>query len=386
MAERDQGQEKTEQATPKRRQDARRKGDVPRSRELSTSGVMLTGAATLIVMGPQLGRSLAEGFAAGFHLERDRLFMTETLARSLAEQAGHALGTLAPLFVLLVVAAIGASVALGGVSFSFAAMKPKLERISPIKGLQRMFGMRALVELTKSVAKVVLILIVAVSWLRLVVPGITDLTAMATPVGLGEAFSVIGWSLMIVSLALIVGALIDVPWQLYDYARKLRMTRQEVRDEHKEVEGRPEVRQRIRQLQQEVASRRMMESVPYADVIITNPTHFAVALRYDDQRMAAPEVLAKGQDLLAGRIREVAAEHRIALFEAPPLARALYHSTRVGEAIPVGLYTAVAQVLAYIYQLRDGRTESELVRPEPAVDEQRYGPSMSRRRMREADD
>ncbi|MEL7310369.1 MAG: flagellar biosynthesis protein FlhB [Pseudomonadota bacterium] len=380
MAQQNDGQERTEQATPKRRQDARKKGDVPRSRELSTMSTMLTGAAAIVLFGSTLGTKLVSVFAGGFQIERARMFDTRAMAVSLAEQALAALLTIAPMLLALVIAAIAGSVALGGVSFSFSAMAPKLERISPLKGLKRMFGMRALIELSKSLAKVGLVVLIGIFVLQQMAPRLMQLPLLSVDTGLSEAMEMIGWAFLATSAALVVGAVIDVPWQLYDYARKLKMTRQEVRDENKEIEGRPEVRQRIRQLQQEVATRRMMESIPYADVIITNPTHFAVALKYDENRMRAPEVVAKGQDEVAAKIREIAGANGIMRFEAPPLARAVFHSTKIGEAIPAGLYAAVAQVLAYVFQLRDG--VEGLTIPDPDVDESRYGPGIPRRVMR----
>ena len=236
-----------------------------------------------------------------------------------------------------------------------------------------MFGAKALVELAKSIAKVALIIAIALAWLNAIAPEVLRLGDMPVPAALVKAPWLAAMTLLVVSLGLLVGTAIDVPWQLFDYAKKLRMTRQEVRDEHKETEGRPEVRQRIRQLQHEVATRRMMEAVPYADVIITNPTHFAVALSWKEGRMAAPQVVAKGQDLVAARIRELAGEHRVPLFSAPPLARSLFFSTKVGQEIPAGLYTAVAQVLAYIFQLRDlAPGAPRPAPPVPEVDEYRF--------------
>ena len=372
-AENNNGQEKTEQATPKRRQDARKKGDVPRSRELTTAGVMLPRSAGLLFMGPALGGRVADGFSAGFEIERRAMFETQFMAESIAGQAAHALWIMLPLGMVIATAAFAFSVMLGGVSFSAKAMAPKLERISIPKGFKRMFGVKALVELAKSVAKVGLIVVLAIGWLAYVSDQLLGLSNMPVPAALLQACWLSAATLLVVSTALIAGAVIDVPWQLFDYAKQLRMTRQEVRDENKETEGKPEVRQRIRQLQQEVATRRMMEAVPYADVIITNPTHFAVALSYSEGKVAAPEVVAEGQDLVAARIRELAREHDVALFSAPPLARSLFHSTKIGQQIPAGLYTAVAQVLAYIYQLREGGPQAaSLPPPVPEVDESLY--------------
>ncbi|MEO1594625.1 MAG: flagellar biosynthesis protein FlhB [Pseudomonadota bacterium] len=361
------GQEKTEQATPKRRQDARKKGDVARSKELTTSGVMLTASAALLVLGGPLGGRLADGFAAGFVIDRNRMFDPGYLSESLAGQVVSALFIMLPLGLVIACAAFGFSVMLGGATFSATAFAPKAERINPGKGLKRMFGIKAMVELAKSVAKVALIALIAVAWLTYVGPEVMRLADMPTSAGLVKATWLAAMTLLVVSTGLLVGTAIDVPWQLFDHAKKLRMTRQEVRDEQKETDGRPEVRQRIRQMQQEVATRRMMDSVPYADVIITNPTHYAVALSYQEGRMAAPKVVAKGQDLVAARIREIGDEHRVPLFSAPPLARSLFFSTKIDQEIPAGLYTAVAQVLAYIFQLRDLAPGAQ--RPEPPVPE-----------------
>lgn len=371
--EKSSSQERTEQATPKRLQDARKKGDIARSKELTTTGVMVAAGAALLVLGPQLGNRLADRFAAGFVIERRRVFEPGAMAASIAEQGLQALWLLLPVGVVCVLAAFGFSVMLGGVSFSGSSLQPKLERLSIAKGLKRMFSMRALVELGKSIAKVALVVSVALFWMRYVADDVLRLGDMPITLALIKT----GWlalsTLLVVSLALIVVVAIDVPWQLFEFAKKMRMTRQEVRDEAKETDGRPEVKQRIRQMQQEVATRRMMDAVPYADVIITNPTHFSVALRYDSGRMAAPEVVAKGKDLVAARIRELAKEHRVPLFSAPPLARSLFHSTKIGQPIPAGLYTAVAQVLAYIFQLKDPRLAGNRPpRPTPEVDESQF--------------
>jgi flagellar biosynthetic protein FlhB len=388
MSDQNTQQERTEQATPKRRQDARKKGDVPRSRELTMTGVMLTGAGGLLALSATLGGRVANNFAAGFSIDREALFGTDQLASALGAQAGAALLALVPLLTVIVLAALGASVMLGGFSFSLKAIAPKAERLNIGKGIKRMFSAKSANELFKAVAKFGLVALVSVLWLSYITPDVLGLTDEPVAAAIVHA----GWlaltSLLVASSALIVVAGIDVPFQLWDYAKKLRMTRQEVRDEQKETDGKPEVKQRIRQMQHDIATRRMMDAVPYADVIITNPTHFAVALRYDDTRMAAPEVVAKGQDRIAARIRELAVEHDVPLFSAPPLARSLYHGSRIGERIPVGLYTAVAQVLAYLYQLRHVRTHGGAApdRPSPEVDETRYVPAAHRRRYSEGDD
>lgn len=382
MSEQKPQQERTEQATPKRRLDARKKGDVPRSKELAMTGVMLAGAGGLLAMSAPVGGRVADNFAAGFRLDRDALFATDAMAESFGVQASAAFAAMLPLITLIVIAALGASVLLGGLSFSFKAIAPKAERLNVGKGIKRMFSARAANELLKAVAKFALVAVVSILWLSYITPDVLRLPDEPVSTAIVHA----GWmaltSLLVASAALIVVAGLDVPFQLWDYAKKLRMTRQEVRDEQKETDGKPEVKQRIRQMQHDIATRRMMDAVPYADVIITNPTHFAVALRYDETRMDAPEVVAKGQDLIAARIRELGEEHGVPLFSAPPLARSLYHGARIGERIPVGLYTAVAQVLAYLYQLRHVRRHGGPApdRPSPDVDETRYVPEAHRRR------
>jgi flagellar biosynthetic protein FlhB len=194
-----------------------------------------------------------------------------------------------------------------------------------------------------------------------------------------EATSMVAFALIVLSATLIIIAAIDVPFQIYQHTKQLKMTRQEVRDEMKQTEGKPEVKAKIRQLQQEIASRRMMEDVPKADVVITNPTHFAVALRYEAGKMEAPVVVAKGADLVAAAIREVAEEHKVPLLEAPPLARALFHSVDIGQAIPAGLYVAVAEVLSWVYQIRRlGGTDSEPAPPKIDFDETDWVPKRFR--------
>ena len=248
-------------------------------------------------------------------------------------------------------AAVLSAVFIGGWSFSLEAAAPKLGRMDPVKGIKRIFSANGLNELVKALAKFTIVALVAMAWLWFSVDQLAGLGRESISSGVAHALEICGLSLLVVSAGLVLIALVDVPFQLWQYEKKLRMTRQQVKEEFKETEGRPEVKSRIRQLQQQVATRRMMEELPTADVVITNPTHYAVALRYDDASMNAPRVIAKGKDLVAARIREVATEHGIPLFSAPPLARVLFRTTGIGDEVPARLYTAVAQVLAYIYQL-----------------------------------
>ncbi len=350
-----QAQERTEQATPKRLKEARDKGQVARSREFNTTAVMLASAAAVLLLGPALAGDIADLVRDALVIERDRLFDPQYLAVALAETATAALAAIAPFLVVTFIAALLAPIVIGGWAFSFKAIAPKLEKLNPVKGLKRVFGARGLMELAKAMAKFLFVGAVSVVLLKQLANDFLQLSREPVGMALIDAASLIAWSLLILSAPLLVIAAIDVPFQLFQHAKQLKMTRQEVRDEHKETDGNPELKGRIRALQQEVASRRMMEEVPKADVVITNPTHFAVALSYDETSMGAPRVVAKGADEVAARIRAVALDNEVPLFSAPPLARALHAGTRLGQEIPAELYTAVAQVLAYVYQLRDAR-------------------------------
>ena len=359
-------QDRTEQSTPKRREDARKKGDVPRSRELTMTGVMLSGAGAMLLLSGPIGSNLAGAFASGFSIERALLMDDRYLVPALAQLGSEMFLSLAPLAFVLLVAVFLSAALIGGWSFSLKAAAFKGERLNPLKGIKRVFGPNGLNELVKALAKFSLVALIAVSWLWY---SADDLLSLARePIGqaIRESLKLCGISLHVVSLGLIVIAAFDVPFQIWQYEKKLRMTRQQVKDEFKETEGRPEVKARVRALQQQAATRRMMEELPTADVVITNPTHFAVALKYDDTSLGAPRVIAKGKDLLAKRIREVAEEHGVPLFSAPPLARVLFRTAEIGEEIPARLYTAVAQVLAYIYQLNETPRPGQR-RPEPPV-------------------
>lgn len=345
-------QERTEQATPKRLNEAREQGQIPRSRELNTMAVLLAGAAAILVLGEGIVLRMAESLRAGLTLEREVVFDPAAMSGAFAGALWDMLLTMAPLLAVLVVAAVLGAVAIGGLSFSSKALAPKLSKLDPIKGLARVFGWRGLMELAKALAKFVVVFGVAVLLIVKLAPELLGLGEEPLEQGLAHAASIVAWTFLALSAVLILIAGVDVPFQLWQHAKQLRMTRQEIKDEFKETEGRPEVKGRIRQLQREIAQRRMMEEVPKADVVVTNPTHFAVALKYD-RKMRAPKVVAKGVDLVAAHIRGVAEVNKVPIFEAPPLARALYWSTELGDEIPAGLYVAVAQVLAYVYQVKN---------------------------------
>lgn len=351
MAE-DSDLEKTEPASPRRLEQAREEGDVPRSRELATCTVLLAAGLGLWFTGENLVRRLNHMLASGLSLEREQAFDFNLLLMRIVPGLADVLIGLAPLAGILMLVAVGSPLLIGGWLFSTKAMMPNFARLNPMSGLGNMVSTRAVVELIKAIGKTLLIGVI--SWV--VVSSQTEemLSLSAEPLHTGWAH--LGHLLLTGFIAIVCGlvviALIDAPYQMWHYANKLKMTREEVRQESKESDGDPMVKARIRQLQREMAKRRMMAEVPTADVVVTNPTHYAVALKYTEGKMRAPVVVAKGADEVAAKIREIAAEHKVALLEAPPLARALYRHAELGDEIPAALYTAVAEVLAYVFQLR----------------------------------
>jgi flagellar biosynthetic protein FlhB len=368
MAENEDGQEKTESATPKRREEARQKGQIPRSRDLSAAAVLMTGGVALSSLGGQVGGDLYGIMRRGLTLSREQSLDATQLVPTLSGAAWDGLLAMVPVLGLLLLAAVLAPLVLGGWSFSTEALMPQFNRLNPLAGIKRMFAMRSLVELMKALAKFGIVATVAVLVLWDNTPALLALGREPTAQAIVHAVKLSGQGLILISAGMLLIAGFDVPYQLWQYAKQLRMTREEVRREMKESEGSPEVKGRIRQLQQQMARQRMMQDVPKADVIVTNPTHFAVALRYDEKRMRAPVVVAKGVDLVAARIREIANEHAVPIFEAPPLARVLYKNVDIGGEVPASVYVAVAQVLSYIFQLRAARRSGMQPPPRPTVE------------------
>jgi flagellar biosynthetic protein FlhB len=372
----DSDQEKTEQPTEKRLKESREKGEVPRSRDLSGAAVVLAGVAALMAGGPAAFGHARRIFAFGLGYSREALFSDALPGRVLHAALREALALFAPVALATLLAAFAAPLLLGGLNFSGKALEPKFERLDPIKGLGRIFALRGLVELGKALLKLLFIGAVLALLLRHWQGALQATGRGAVSAGIAQALGLLGQAaLWFGSILALIGGL-DALYQKYDHTRKLRMSRQEIKDEMKESEGSPEMKGRIRQVQMAQARRRMMEELPKADVVVVNPTHFAVALRYDDGRMGAPRVIAKGVDVLAQQIRLVAGSHRIPLVEAPPLARALYASTKLGQEIPAALYVAVAQVLVYVYQLKQAAAQGEVppAVPNPEVDPDLMGP------------
>jgi flagellar biosynthesis protein FlhB len=343
--------EKTEDPSPRRLEQAREEGQVPQSRELSTFLVTVTGAATLWMLGGWMGGRIAGLVKNGFAFDRETAFDHVLMLDLLHNLLGGAVLTLLPLFAALMVAAIAAPIMLGGLVFAPKALGPNFGRMNPIKGIGRMFSVHGLAEMVKAILKSLLIGGVASMVLWANKDHLFDLMVLPLEAGMRDFSDTVAFAALLIVLSLGLLALMDVPFQLWQYHKKLRMTKEEVKRENKEQEGDPMVKGRIRALQREMARRRMMSEVPKADVVVTNPTHFSVALKYDAARMGAPVVIAKGRGESALKIREIAAEHNVPLLEAPPLARALYAHCELEEAVPAALYTAVAEVMAYVYQL-----------------------------------
>lgn len=367
MAESESGQDKTEDPTDKRKKDAREKGEIARSKELNTVAVTLAGAGGLLVFGGALAETLMELMRINFTLSRDVLIDERSMGIFLLASGKMAILATQPVLLVLLLAAIIGPISLGGFLFAGSSLAPKFSRMNPMSGIKRMFSMHALTELLKALAKFFVILLVALVVLS---SDRDDLIAIAhEPLeqAVIHSVQVVGWSALWMAAGLLLIAAVDAPLQLWQAHKKLLMTKQEVRDEYKDSEGRPEVKQRIRQTQREMSQRRMMAAIPEADVVITNPTHYAVALKYDPEKGGAPLLLAKGTDFIALKIREIAGEHKIQILESAALARSIYYSTELEEEIPAGLYLAVAQVLAYVFQVRQYRAGKGKA-PEPLKD------------------
>ena len=363
MAESSDGEERSEEPTSKRLNDSREKGQVPRSRELTTVAALLASGLFFVAAGESLMRDLMALMARTFTLDRNDAFDTAKMGINLAAALFEGLRIAAPLMALMVVIAIIASVALSGWNFSTQALQPKFDKLNPIKGLGKVFSWRGLIEMLKGLAKFILIATVGFIWLQGLQGEFIGLGREDLRQGLAHVGDLLVWAFIAVSASLILVTVIDVPFQLWDNKRQLKMTKQEVKEENKQSMGNPEIKGRQRQIQMQAAMQRMMADVPQADVVVTNPTHYAIALRYQPDSMEAPKVIAKGRGLIAARIREIATHHQVPILAAPPLARALYHSTELNATIPAGLYHAVAQVLAYVFHLAEAARGE---RPTPA--------------------
>jgi len=375
MAENENGQDRTELPTQKRLDEARKSGQVPRSRDLTTAAVVLVAGIGMRFSGAGMASGFAGLMKSGLTLSRDQVLDENRLLPDLVAMAWQALQFSAPILGLTLAAALFSPLAIGGWNMSFQALTPNFSRLNPAEGLKRLVSVRGVAELLKAYAKFLLVGVISVIFLRSKTAEILGLGNEPLNSGIAHAVRLAGEALLALSGSLAIIAAVDVPLQLRQYTKQLRMSRQETRQEHRESDGSPEMKGRIRRMQQELARRRMLQEVPKADVVITNPTHYSVALRYDEKRMRAPIVVAKGVDEVAANIRRIAAEHKVPVFEAPPLARVLFRDVDLNAEVPSTLYVAVAQVLTYVIQLRTAAFGT--VRParpiiDPKIEETRH--------------
>jgi flagellar biosynthetic protein FlhB len=363
-------EDRTEQASEKRLEDAREKGEVPRSRDLSGALVVLAGASALLSSGNSMYAHARRIYGLGLSYSRTDLFSDRLPLHALSAAGREAVALMVPIFAATAIAALAEPVLLGGLNFSVQALQPNFGRLDPIAGVAKMFSLNSLVALSKSLLKLLFIGGTLVLLLRHDESAVLATGTGTVGSGIAQMLTLLGNAGLLFAVVLGVIGGIDAVWQRFDYNRRHRMTKQEQRDEHKDTDGNPELKGRIRQVAQQLSRRRMMQELPKADVVVVNPTHFAVALKYDDGRMRAPRVVAKGADVVAQQIRLVASAHRIPLVEAPPLARALYATTHLGQEIPAALYAAVAQILAYVYQLKQATEQGAPlpVLPKPEID------------------
>ena len=367
MAE-DSSAEKTEDPTERKLRNARDEGQVARSAELPAAAVTIGAILAMVMMGGYWMKQMAEVFASGFKFDRKSLDNPYLMVTSFAQQIGDSFLLIVPVLLVTAVLAVLSSGATGGYLFSLKSTLPKFSKLSLISGFGRMFGAHAAVELIKAILKFTLVAVVLWALVSRQMDQMMQLGQMAIEPALAAAGWMIGESALWLSLSLLVIALIDAPYQKYSFIKRMRMTKQEIKDDMKDMEGRPEVKQQIRRRQREMADNRMIDKVKDADVIITNPEHFAVALSYDPTGDSAPLLLAKGSDFMAARIREEAQKHGVVMFAAPPLARALYFSTKLDHPVPESLYLAVAQVIAYVFSLADVTPGVQpMLKPQPKV-------------------
>ncbi len=363
MADTTEDQEKTEEATPRKLEKAREEGQVARSRELTTFTMLLGGVLALSSMGSYLYQQMRSVMQGAFVFDRRGALEVEAMMGTVWDLGQHALASLMPLFIFMTVLALVSPMLLGGFLISTKSLVPQMSKLNPIKGFKRIFSAQALAELAKVIAKIVLMATVAALFMISHEQEFMSLLTKPVDQALVSMLSLAALACGVMVLSLMVVILIDVPFQLWNHAKQLRMSKEEIKREHKESEGDPHVKAHIRAQQQSMARQRMMSKVPDADVIVTNPTHFAVALKYDENRMAAPRVVAKGADAVALKIRELGKQHHVPMLEAPPLARALFRHVDLDREVPVELYTAVAEVMAWSVSLKRGDARQVLAPP-----------------------
>lgn len=370
-------QERTEEPTPKKLQDAAKKGQIARSKETGTTFVLIAAAVSFLLFGKDIAIGLYNVMGRLLTLNRNEVYDTTKMFSVWGEIASELWYGMTMFVVCLLVAGVIGNTFLGGFNFSWQAAAPKASKMSPIKGFSRMFGKQAAIELVKALLKFGLIATVAVFLIKGYFPEILTLSLEAVPGNIEHALWILAWMFFALAMTLIVIASIDAPFQKWNHHQQLKMTLQEVKDEYKNSEGDPQIKARIRRTQREMSQRRMMQDVPDADVVVTNPTHYAVALKYDTEKAGAPMVVAIGGDQLALQIRKIADRYEVPIVESPALARSLFHTSEIGQQIPEQLFVAVAQVLAYVYQLKQfnkgrGKRPEKLAKELPIPEDFKY--------------
>ncbi|WED43749.1 flagellar biosynthesis protein FlhB [Legionella cardiaca] len=353
MAEEEQSQEKTEQPSPKRLKEAREKGQVARSKDFNATLLLLFSGGVFLFLGHYIAIQLMQMMRQAFDFNSEILKIPLALPQHLHILIHDGFWAVLPLLAVVLVLSICAPLLMGGWVFSLEVLQPKFSRLSFLKGLKRIFSLKGFVEMAKAFVKFLLVAAVAIMVLQWQIPFLLSLSDFSLANAVNSGLWSVVQSFLIISASLILIAAVDVPFQWHEHNKQLKMTKQELKDEYKETEGKPEVKSHIRRVQLEMARKRMMNEVPKADVVLTNPTHYAVALSYKKNGNRAPVVIAKGKDLIALQINRVAQAHNVPLLAVPSLTRAIYFSTELNAEIPRGLYVAVAQVLAYIFQLKD---------------------------------
>lgn len=349
-------QDKTEQASAQKIKKARDEGQIPRAKEFTTAVIFVAVAVYFYSQLPAIWHSVAGVFRYNMSLTKQDL----ANPTQMIEQLGHSLGAviqlLVPLFIVIIVVAVASALILGGWMFRPANVMPKLSKLNPLSGIKRMFSSRSVVELLKSTFKVTVIFALLYAYLNNHLQPLLGMQRLSLEQGVVKVMMILFDGLLLMGFALLLFGVIDIPYQRWEHLKELRMTKQELKEEYKNNEGRPEVKQRIRQIQQQFARRKIEKMVPTADVVITNPTHYAVAVKYDPAISDAPFVVAKGVDETAMHIQRIARENKVEIVNSPPLTRSIYYTTAIEQAVPSQLYIAVAHILTYVIQLKSFRT------------------------------
>ena len=373
----DESAEKTEQPTPKKLQDAAEKGQIARSKDMGTAFVLIGSAVAILIFGKMLAMAILDISQRLLRLNPKDIFEPNSMFTAWGEVGKHLFAPMAGIFAVILLAAFVGNTLLGGFNFSWQAAGPKASKMNPLNGFKRMFGMQALVELIKSILKVLVVVGIAYLLLKMFFFDIMSLSLMSEPNNIESALYFLGWLFLGLCASVSVIAAVDAPYQKWNHTKQLKMSLQEIKDEYKNAEGDPQIKARIRRTQMQMSMKRMMQEVPKADVIVTNPTHYAIALKYDQDKFRAPAVVAKGVDDVAMHIRKIAKEHKVPIIESPALARAIYYTTKLDHPIPEQLFSAVAQVLAYVYQLNmyrkgKGSRPKALAKELPIPEDYRY--------------